>query len=278
MSYAGATSRLELADAARLSPDRWALQEKVDGCYARLSLDAQGRVANILSRTGRPYTTEAARSLIGCHAGTPYSELVGELEDHTEAGRRAAQRRRYACVHLFDAIRIGREYVAGLPYRERRDALLRMVVSEERADCDRNWLDDETGRAHGEDGTFVRRLPTRWRRFPVVAQHALSELEQLWARVDGDQIEGLVAVNLDAPMGRRAAKRKIKPVFGIDCTVIASDPTGIIVHWPAGSKTFAVTTSNPPPVGVTVEVLHNHFYDDGRPRFARLARVRTDLC
>jgi len=272
-TYAGARTALDIA-AARALGSSYVLQPKIDGAYAELHLDSSGCIERMFTSTGREYSAGVVGDLIGVRAGAPGAVLVGEFEAHTEAGIAAARTRGWANVHLFDALRIGHDLTSE-PYRVRRSALHRMVVEAEMAGDDRPDI-DRRGVAHGDDGRFARRIPRGWRRCPVVPQHPTSAAGDLWDRAMSGEIEGFVAVALDARVGARAAKRKVKPVDGLDCIVIAADTRTAVVR--SFGRTFTVSSSSrilSP--GQTVEVSHSGWYADGTPRFARLARVRGDL-
>lgn len=276
LDYAGAVGRLSLDDALRLDRRRFALQPKIDGQYVRISLDARGCIARLFSRTG---AIVPAGDLEGAFIGWPHSQLVGELEAHTESGNRAAARRGYRCIHLFDCLRSGGVYIAGEPYRTRRDHLLRMQSEVVNLGLDAPWLRDARGDFHSPaTGRYIRPVPHGWRRAPVVEQVRSDRAGELWDRIMGDGGEGLVAVALDAPVGRRGAKRKIKPVEHLDCTVVSRGPSVATVEY--GGQIFAVSIRGHAgaQVGSVVEVAHEGWYErQAVPRFPRVRRVRDDL-
>ena len=292
MTYVGAASLLA-PDRAFALGTGWAYQPKMDGCYARATLDDGGRIAAIVSRTGRPLL-EAA-DLLGILAGPPRSVLVGELDAHTEAGVAAARRRRYACLHLFDCLMLDGLSLRDAPYLERWGALHRAQSMLEADDLARvrTWRDDTAGRSLTlgrprcpVTGRRVSRVPYDLRRLPVVPLlRSPTDARALWRDVEAGTLEGLVAVRLDAKAGARDAKRKVKLVDTLDVRVLASDGRCLHVATRAGSTqrawrerpSFVVQSRGGERPGAIVEVAHHGFYASGEPRFARVVRERRDL-
>lgn len=273
--YVGAVSRLEV-DAALALDDRWAAQPKVDGCYARVTLDEGGRIARVQSRTGAILT--AAADLRGIVAGTPHSVLVGELEAHTEAGIRAATTRGYALLHLFDVTVIAGVDVGHLPYAERYALLHRQQAHLETDGPGRvrSWAVDGQGDAHDARGRYTAPVPRDLRRLPIVSMARGREARAaLWRdHVERGGGEGIVAVRLDARAGARGSKRKVKQTDTIDAQVVAAGRAAIRVTW----RGLVWAMPGRAPVGAIVEVAHDGWYEAGAtPRFPRVVRVRTEL-
>lgn len=273
--YTGATRRLDPAAGLALDPSRFGWQLKHDGCYVRLSLDGHGRIASVLSRAGRPVPCD----LPGILAGPPDSVLHGELEAHTEAGARHANTRGWAALHLFDVSRLDGRDVSREPYAARYGAIHRAQAQlEDRGDARRcDWTDDATGRHHAaKDGRFVAAIPRDLRRLPIVPMsRGKSGAESLWRSfVEVGGGEGVVAVRLDAPLGARGAKRKIKLTDTIDAVCVSSSPGGSTLLY--AGHTFLVGTECR--VGAVVEVAHDGWYESvPTPRFPRVLRRRDDL-
>ena len=276
VDYTGAGARLTPERGVALDARRWAWQPKVDGVYARVTLDARGRVARVLSRAGAEL--REASDLVGIVAGWPDSILHGELEAHTEAGNRAAAARGWRALHLFDCTRAGGRDVSALPYGERFGLLHRAQVDVELAGEARRqlWTVDAGGAAHDRAGRFTRPIPRDLRRLPVVPMaRGRGAGEQLWREhVELGGGEGLVAVRLDAPARARGGKRKIKASDTIDARVVAARGRALVLEY--GGHTF--TVGGAAPVGAIVAVRHDGWYEAGAtPRFARLERVRADI-
>lgn len=274
--YAGATARLD-PEAARALRGAWGYQPKVDGCYVRITLGAGGRVASVVSRAG----AAVACDLGGIVAGPPDTVLHGELEAHTEAGIAAAAARGWAAVHLFDVSRLAGVDVTARPYHERHGLLhtAASVVEGEGAGRVRSWSVDARGDAHGARGRYVSPVPRDLRRFLVVPlARGPSGLAELWRdHVELAGGEGLVAVRLDARLGARASKRKIKLTETIDGVVVAADSAAVMVaaRVRGDVRRFAVPGRAAP--GSVVEVACDGYYASGLPRFPRLVRSRADL-
>lgn len=281
IDYAGAVGRLDLSSVSGLG-SRYAVQPKIDGAYCRIHLDSQGCIDRIYSRTGREFGDGQIEDLRGCRIGTPRAELVGELEGHTEAGRRVAARRGYQIIHLFDALRIDGEYLGHAPYRDRRDAMWRMQSILVEHDPDRQWYSDREGNAHDiATGDYCRRIPRGWRRAAIVPQLAAAQADTMWAdHVAGGDAEGLVVVALDAPVGKRGAKRKVKVADTIDAVCLSVDRGGALMRWMAAGVSFAIGHRRGVELrpGMIYEIACDGFYEStSEPRFARLVRCRTDL-
>jgi hypothetical protein len=137
-------------------------------------------------------------------------------------------------------------------------------------------------------GRFARAIPTDWRLTPIVDQVPARRVDELWSRVERTGGEGIVVVNLDAPVGRRGAKRKCKVMDTIDATVISADAKLAHVAWAGGSFIVSCIGRQLEP-GQVVEIVHNGYYETGArlpgksygsgatPRFARILRARPDL-
>ena len=283
--YTGATRRLDPAVGLALDPSRYGWQLKHDGCYVRLSLDAHGRIASVLSRAGRPVPCD----LPGILAGPPDSVLHGELEAHTEAGIRAATARGYALCHLFDVTRLAGRDISAAPYAERHGLLYtaQSVLEGDDLARVRSWQTDATGRAHASSGRFVSPIPRDLRRLPVTPLvRGRDAASDLWRReVERSGAEGLVACRLDAPVRARNAKCKIKLSDTLDCRVLSSGATAMTVaaiirsDSSRGPRSKVVQFAMPgsAPVGAIVEVRLDGWYATGLPRFPRLVRSRGDL-
>jgi hypothetical protein len=274
--YVGATKRVSLAEARRLCPRRWVVQEKHDGAMVRLHLDHAGRVRLAFTRAEREVPAAQLGAIRGALIGRPHAVLVGELEAYTEAGIKAAAARGQALVHLFDCLHDGERSLERLPYKVRRDALWRAwVEAEERAfsvasgrpNCDRRKR-DASGRFAGPRDTALA---------PIVAQRPLGELEDAWGEVvvEGER-EGLVVVDLDAPAGVRGAKLKCKPFETLDARAVAVARTTVTLEW-RGALFNVGRGRHHVEVGEVCEVRHAGWYASGCPRFPALVRIRRDL-
>ena len=255
-----------------------------------------------------------ADDLRGIIAGPPDSVLVGELEAHTERGIAAATARGYALVHLFDCLALDGAPLDRAPYLERHGALYRAQswAESEGLGRVRDWRLDADGNAHAlsapatpsdaggtmrfgasgkprmvarrgngsSGGRFTRAIPRDLRRLPIAPLYrGASDLRALLDRIDAEQLEGAVACDLTAPIGRRRAKLKIKRTDTIDGTVIASDAgastlTARVFYPRPRDVTFTIPGSFP--VGAVVEVAYNGWYENGAPKFARAVRQRHD--
>lgn len=261
-------------DEARRLGSAFVIQPKMDGIYVEVETDAGGRVVSLRSRSGRT-VGNPGRDIVGARIAAGAGVFAGELESHTEAGLSARQDRGFAQVHLFDALQVAGRDLSALPYRIRRDALLRSqsaIATPDHANGRRR---------HGErlwrlrDGTYSRG-PMDWRVAPVVPQHLPGRADALWGEVMSDLLEGLVVVALDAPLGARRAKRKVKRTDALDCVVLEAGAKRCTVR--SFGKVFAVGCSGLAlQKGDVVEVCYNGEYRDGTPRFPRIKR-RRDEC
>lgn len=278
LDYAGATGRLALNAVAGLGP-RWVLQPKHDGCYATVHLDDSGRIAAIRSRSCLNFPPAATRSLMGVRVGWPHSVLVGELEWGTERSVRVRLRGGARVLHLYDCIRSGDGWYQGREsYAHRRAELQRMFAEAVNLDPLMPWERDRHGRAKsGLTGRYVPRTVQGWRLVDVVEQIGADHFDRAWSiwgpNNDG---EGIVAVNNDAPMGRRRSKLKVKLTETLDCVVVSATRHALRVSW--RGHTFAIPAlEHGCDVGDTVEVAHEGWHErQVMPRFARMVRQRAD--
>lgn len=277
--YCGAGSRLPPDRGLALDTRRWAWMPKVDGVYARVSLDRRGRIANVLARSGSPL--REASDLIGILAGPPDSVLHGELEAHTEAGNRLSSLRGWRALHLFDATRIGGTDVSARAFADRYGMLHAAQAEIELAGRRNPWVNDDQGDAHdSRTGRYCQRIPRDIRRLPIIPlARGIGAADRLWREHVAPGGEGLVAVRLDAPARARGAKRKIKATDTLDCRVLSCDAGAARLEY--GGRIFVTSArgrwSSLAP-GDVVEIACDGWYErDATPRFARIVRVRADL-
>lgn len=282
IDYAGATGRADRRELAGLGA-RVVVQPKLDGAYARVHLDRRGRIERVLRRDGREFGRDLVGHLVGAFVGWPGAVLVGELEAHTEAANRVAAIRGWRALHLFDCVRAhGGLYVAREPYHVRRDYLWRMQSEVVNLGCELPWYEDVHGARSRATGRFVPATPTDWRLTPIVPQRPAQRAEAAWdewVAPGTDAIEGLVAVELDARLGARRAKRKVKLAQTLDCRLISARGGAAVVEY--GGQRFAVSArglgADVRP-GSVVEVLCDGWHEkSATPRFARILRLRSDL-
>ncbi len=274
--YAGAGARLAPGPGLELGAG-WAWQPKVDGAYLRATTDRTGRITHAVLRSGR----QVGGELVGVATGLPDAVVHGELEGHTEAGRRAAATRGWPALHLFDVSRVRGRWVGGDQYRDRYARLHAYQALAEQGGRDTWWTIDGRGAAHDAAGRFCRPVPRDLRRCPVVPMaRTRGQAEALWREhVELGGGEGLVAVALAAPLGRRGAKRKLKDTDSIDCRVLEVGGGVARLAWAGGAFLCSARGrwSRLRP-GAAVAVCHDGFYEAGcTPRFARIRALRSDL-
>lgn len=253
--YAGATAPITIGDALKLDGS-WACQPKKDGFYVEVHLDARGRVDILALRNGGEVAPVFAHDLVGLHAGEPHAVLIGELEAHTEASEAAIAARGYPLVHLFDLAHDGYRDVSAQPYSVRRDALHRMQVERE------EW----TGTPIGQ-------------RFPIVPQYSIAQVGRWFRDALDAGDEGLVLVNVNAPLGARACKKKLKRIDTLDALItFGPDSWG---YWAVhnGVKFIVAKSKKAPDVGPgsVVEIAFEGFLKSGQPKHPRIIRRRPDL-
>lgn len=279
--YTGPSLRRTPELGLALDPRVHGWMPKIDGCYARLTTDRRGRLTSILSRAGKSLALHTG-SLLGRNLGLPSAVLHGELEWYSEAGLRAAATRGgLPWVHLFDCTRALGVTIESRPFAERYGWLHRWQAWEE-CGLDGSWLSEQHGFRDVESGRWVRPAKETIRALPIVPLvRTRAAAESLWTSyVERGGGEGLVAVRLDAPLGKRGAKVKIKQLDTLDCTVIRHDRGGAVLSY-AGHQFVVVcrgSVNSQLAVGAIVSVAHNGWYEASvTPRFARITRVRHDL-
>lgn len=254
---------------------------KLDGCCARVRLDEHGRVASVMSRVG--VELRDGRELLGIPLGFPDSILWGELESITEASHRAVATRGWRALHLWDAERSDGRDLSSLPFATRHGELHRgqSYVEGERRHRDlRAARLDARGVVHDLAGRFApHAAPRDLRRFPVVPL-ALGPGAgpALWRehveRLGG---EGVVGARLDAPIGRREAKVKIRDGREIDAVIVALDTGAARLVW--AGRTFVCSARRAGlQVGQVVAVKIDGWTErTSTPKHPRIVRVRPDL-
>lgn len=275
LDYAGAVGRVSPAAASRLR-GRLVVQPKLDGCYATVHLDKTGKIAAIRGRSAREFPRAATARLLGAFVGWPDAVLVGELAWGTERSTRTGT----GVVHLHDVLRTGRGvYVGHQPYYVRRDHLWRMQSEVVNLAPAKPWSRDRAGLAHSVlTGRFCTPSPTDFRLTPIVPQLPVSQFDEAWSQWGPDNDgEGVVIVALDATVGKRGAKRKVKRVETLDCVVVDAGRHALRVSY--GGQLFAVSARNHGcSVGDIVEVAHEGWMESrAHIRFPRMVRRRADL-
>jgi ATP-dependent DNA ligase len=274
--YAGASSRIEYSALSKLGR-AYMVQPKIDGAYCHLHLDATGCIARVSSRTGRDYSGDQVSHLLGQLVGYPGAVLIGEFEAHTTAGNQAAQEFGARRVHLFDlAFGYDTRPLHHQPYSERRAELCRMQALVDTYGPGQSWHHSEHGIRDKSTGWFATKSHRSTALTPIVPQFAPNATDELWDQVRAGRLEGLVAVAQNAPLGRRGAKRKCKPVRSIDALVMGVDSRTVLCLYGAGHFTVSKGPRNIQK-GDMVEVKHDGFYDSTTPRFPRIERVRYDI-
>jgi len=280
--YVGSRGRITLSAIERLSPLRYAVQPKLDGIYATVRTGDHGQVTTVRTRTGRVLSPRL-HGLRGQIVGPPRSLLVGELAAWSPGGIATADAAGYVVCELHDLLIDAGERLHDRPYRERRDRLWRAHARLEHDGVPRRgWIRDRRRRRHdATTGRYVdEQIETalNWGRAPIVEQLPPARVGDIWRRVGlVPWVEGVVVVALDAPVARRGAKRKCKPRYTEDCTVLEVTGRSATVQWRYGGVTAVGTGRHDLRPGDIVELAHEGWYDSGQPRFARIVRHRIDL-
>lgn len=276
VDYAGARGRLTIDRALELGRG-WAWQPKVDGCYIRATTDRAGRITQLIQRSGRALESD----LVGVATGLPDAVLHGEVEAHTEAGVRAAATRGWAALHLFDVTRVRGRALHRETYADRYARLHAYQAEAELGGRDDWWSVDGQGDAHDRTGRYCRPVPRDLRRCPVVPLvRTAGAAAALWRdHVEVGGGEGLVAVRLEAPLGARRGKVKVKATDELDCRVLENQGGVARLQWKGGSFLCSArgrwSALRP---GAIVAVAHDGYYEAAAtPRFARIRRERADL-
>ena len=285
MTYAGPSSSLTPDRLASLDA-RWACMPKLDGVYCTATTDRAGRIANLLYRSGGLVSHGDADGLRGQYVGLPDATIVGELEAQTEASVRARTTRGYALLHVFDVARLDGRSVASEPFSARYGLLHRWHAAVECYEPDvataEHWRRDAAGLPHDVLGRFCKPQRGALRRLPIVPLHrGAGSALALWSQfVERSGGEGVVACRLDAPLGKRGAKVKCKPVDTISATVLAVGPRAARLSY--RGHPFVVSAAGKAArglaPGLVVDVRHDGWYESSvTPKFARIVRQRPDL-
>lgn len=275
--YSGASGTIKPEDLAKLGPAHM-VQPKMDGAYCHVHLGQSGCIARISSRTGRDFGPNQTGNLIGQFVGYPNAVLVGELTASTEAGIADAKAFGAHRVHLFDmAFGYDAKPLIREPYSERRAEMFRMQTKVELYGPGQTWTTSEHGIRDRRTGDFCRKSHRGIALTPIVPQVNARAADTLWDQVQAGELEGLVAVAQNAPMGRRGAKRKCKPVDTLDAVVVGRGPkTAECFHM--GKRFLVNIASRDIVTGDVLEIAHNGWYANGSaPRFPRIVRRRDDL-
>lgn len=283
--YCGPSSSLAPDQFATLD-HRWAYQPKLDGAFCTVTTDRRGTITNMLYRSGRTVGSTDADGLRGQYIGLPDAVLYGELEAQTEASVRARAARGFALLHVFDIGRVAGRSVERDAYSARYGLLHEWQAHVECYEPDAaraEWFRrDSAGLAHDVLGRFCRPQRGALRRLPIVPMHRGQDAgRSLWSSyVEREGGEGVVAVRLDAPMGRHGAKRKCRATTTLDCLVVSVGGKAAVLSYRGHSFVVsaackAAADARP---GDIVEVLANGWQESSVcPKHARIVRLRYDL-
>lgn len=271
-NYAGAGTLLAPERARELDPKRWSFQPKIDGGYATVHTGADGSILRAISRTGAAWSLRD----LALVRTIPNAVLCAEIERHTEAAKAARRARGFDVLHLFDAVSIGGRDLSGEAYAVRYQEIARAIALAEGTGGE---LAKVAGQRRAESGRYTHAAPADVRRTPLVEMLAGRDgFDELWRQfVERGDGEGLVAVDLRAPIGKRGAKRKIKLTDTVSARLTPARGGGQIADVFAYGRTFSVYMPTWAKFGDIVDISHNGFYGTGEPRFARVARRRLDL-
>lgn len=277
-TYAGARSRLTERAARVLPSRRFLFQPKIDGAYCTAITDGRGFLRHLLSRTGQAFGAADVDDLIGVQTGHRDAVLIGELECHTPVGVAARESRGFPLLHLYDAARLSGVPCHAVPYSER---LARLFAERSRAEVEHvdQWEPAHGGRyRERSSGQFDRKHPRDHRRLPIV--ECSRDFGELWQRhvlLGGG--EGLVAVRVDASLGARGAKRKIKPTDTFSATLVGRDTSAALldyrgVRFVVSARAAWARLLSPADV---VDFACDGWTMQGQPRNPRMIRPRPDL-
>lgn len=272
--YAGASGRILPEKAAKLGSN-WMAMEKKDGAYCHLHLDRAGCIARVTSRTGRDFGSEAA-GLLGRFAGWPNAVLAGEGMWHSPAGISASKAFGARHVWLFDMVYgYGGEFIGDQTYAARRDALCRMQAQVKTYEPKR-WIQTTDGIRGRWSRKFTKPIHRGVDLTPIIPMFKPSKMAEHWDKVKAGKWEGLVFANMDAPVGRKGSRKKLKNTTSIDALVVSrGKKTARCLYM--GKQFFVNIGRRDVCVGDVWSVKHDQFYPDGTPKFARFDRHRTDL-
>jgi hypothetical protein len=250
----------------------------------------------VLARNGNDLLTQLPE-FTGLRIGLADSVLQAEAELWTESAKRNRKARGYTALHLFDVSRFRNEYVARQSFESRRSLLYRWREEAASVRSVREVPFGDRWRAR-RSGKIVRSAAENLALLPLVplAQGAGGAADLWRSHVEVGGGEGLVAVRLDAPMGKRSSKLKLKKTHSIDAVVIERDRTAAILMWAGNVFTVSCQGRKNESIkaGDVVEIVCEGVYEDadsttaGRrrvdsvgarmmPRFPRIVRVRPDL-
>jgi hypothetical protein len=286
LDYAGASGRIDRDKLLSINFDKCGAMPKIDGCYVRAATDGHGRISTLTYRSGSQVSQADADGLHGLYTGIADSVLLGELTAQSERGIRQRQLLGYAQLHVFDVARFNGDDVSSQPFAERYAALHRwqswIECMEPDAARHDTWQSDGVRLHDKRSGRFTRELPRDLRRLPIVPLvRGRDGARDLWnAYVERDGGEGVVVVNLDAPLGAKGSKRKCRATDTIDATVIEIGGGAAVLSW--AGRTFACSArgkiASELRAGDLVEVLHNGYGErSSLPQHARIIRKRFDL-
>jgi hypothetical protein len=120
--YIGPEEDIEPSDLSLYERQGYVIEPKIDGMWASLHVGSRSNTLDSRDANTPPITGENAGDLLGIETFLPTGTvLVGELETSSDWGAGGVNGSRK--IHLFDCVRVGREDLSRLTWRDRRENL-----------------------------------------------------------------------------------------------------------------------------------------------------------
>lgn len=101
-------------------------EEKLDGVWAEVYTDSEGRISKIVGRSGKTFSGSAVQGLIGLQTRLLDTRLIAELEAGTEASVRRSMGKSHKRLFVFDIVQLLGQSTTHLVQLDRR-ALLEKI-------------------------------------------------------------------------------------------------------------------------------------------------------
>lgn len=242
----------------------WAAEEKHDGHWAEAVTDADGVIRSLTGRSGKVFSGEATRGILGTHVDLANTRLACELEYGTESATKSVTKSGYKKLYVFDLIQLEGQDTTGLSYEKRR-TLLEMAMA----------------------------LKSPPKNIVLVTQ-VTSGFLPFFERLETIGGEGLVLKRLEKPYKQTSGRKtenwvRCKRQNTVDYVVICegfsdSGASNIQVGlYIKGVLTRVGTVKNPPKglkigslVGRVIECIGAEVHDSGMLRHGHFLRIRDD--
>lgn len=122
-SYSGPKVQIQPEELQPYDNTRWSAEEKHDGHFCEVSTDNEGTIVSLMGRSGKEFTNENVKGLLGLKLGIMNSIFIAELEAGTESAAKKNVEFGHSRLHIFDVVKLLGQDTTNLVNNQRRQLL-----------------------------------------------------------------------------------------------------------------------------------------------------------